>query len=295
MNPLLDEWLSHLAVERNLSENTVSAYHSDLEDFLNFFKVRDPESLGAIRPSDVVEYFRMLMEKKGASARTRARKLSAIKAFYRYRTAETKSGSNPVENMETPSSARYLPRALNTAQVELLLKKPDVRTDDGVRDAAMLELMYSTGLRVSELVNIRTGEVNLTAGFVTTMGKGSKERLVPMGDHAADKIRNYLKTRPHYVRKSNPPELFLTRLGKPMTRQMFWLIIRKYALTAGIRGKISPHALRHSFATHLLENGADLRAVQMMLGHSSITTTQIYTHVNRTRLAGILAKAHPRG
>jgi integrase/recombinase XerD len=142
---------------------------------------------------------------------------------------------------------------------------------------------------------MRTGDVKLTAGYVIAMGKGSKERFVPMGDHAADKIRNYLKIRPHYVKKSNPPELFLTRLGKPMTRQMFWLIIKKYALTAGIRGKISPHALRHSFATHLLENGADLRAVQMMLGHSSITTTQIYTHVNRTRLAEILAKAHPRG
>ncbi len=295
MNPLLDEWLSHLAVERNLSENTVSAYHSDLKDFLNFFKISDPESLGAIRPSDVVKYFRRLMEKKGASARTRARKLSAIKAFYRYRAAETGAGSNPVENMETPSSAKYLPRAMNTAQVELLLKGPDVRTSDGARDSAMLEIMYSTGLRVSELVNITTGDVNLTAGYVIAMGKGSKERFVPMGDHAADKIRNYLKIRPHYVKKSNPPELFLTRLGKPMTRQMYWLIIKKYALTAGIRGKISPHALRHSFATHLLENGADLRAVQMMLGHSNITTTQIYTHVNRTRLAEILAKAHPRG
>jgi integrase/recombinase XerD len=294
MNQLLDEWLSHLAVERNLSENTIKAYHSDLESFISFFKIRDSASLGSVKPSGVVEYFRQLMAKK-ISARSRARKLSAIRAFYRYCVAEKKADANPVENMETPSSAKYLPRTLNPGQVDLLLQTPDVKTPAGARDSAMLELLYSTGLRVSELVNVKTGSVNMTAGYIITMGKGSKERLIPLGERAMDKIKEYLKARPTFAKKSNPPELFLTRLGKPMTRQMFWLTIKKYALNAGMSGKISPHALRHSFATHMLENGADLRAVQMMLGHSSITTTQIYTHVNRARLSQIHSKSHPRG
>jgi len=295
MNPLLDEWLSYLTVERNLSENTVDAYSRDVQDFLRHFAAHTAASLELVKPSGLTAYFKKLME-QNISARSRGRKLSSIRMFYRYCVAEKRVESNPTENMENPAAAKYLPHILNTRQVESLLKQPDNATRDGARDATMLELLYSTGMRVSELVNVKTGDVNLGAGYLLTMGKGSKERIIPIGERAVEMVKNFIaRTRPLFIKKTNPPELFLTRLGKPMTRQMFWRIIKKYALTAGIHQKISPHVLRHSFATHLLEHGADLRAVQMMLGHSSITTTQIYTHINRARLAEIHLKSHPRG
>ncbi|MBI3794749.1 MAG: site-specific tyrosine recombinase XerD [Nitrospinae bacterium] len=295
MNELLDDWLSHLAVEKNLSENTISAYHRDVAEFLKYFKAETDETLAKVRSGDMVQYFRSLMTKK-ISARSRARKLSAIRMFFRHRVAEKKCEASPVETMEAPSSAKYLPRTVNTEQVNLLLNAPDGTTDDGARDSAMLELLYSTGLRVSELVGIKTSDINFTAGYLVTMGKGAKERLIPVGERAIEKINKYLALRPSVLKKwENPRELFLTRLGKPMTRQMFWQLVKKYVLKAGLNPDISPHSLRHSFATHLLENGADLRAVQMMLGHSSVTTTQIYTHINRTRLAEVHARTHPRG
>lgn len=294
-NPLLDGWLAHLAVERNLSENTLDAYNRDVSAFLDHFKAATPEETGRITASGLVGYFQSLLAKK-ISARSRGRKLSAIRMFYRYLTAEKLVEADPTQNMENPASARHLPHVMNTRQVDALLGQPDPATREGARDGAMLELMYSTGMRVSELVGAKTADLNLTAGYMLTMGKGSKERVIPMGERAVETLRRYIeRARPLFVKKANPPELFLTRLGKPMTRQMFWLIVKKYARAAGITHAISPHMLRHSFATHLLERGADLRAVQMMLGHSSMTTTQIYTHINRARMAEVHAKAHPRG
>ncbi len=301
MHPFLDEWLTYLVVERNLSENTVSAYRRDVEDYLNYVQKLYPNAAKALgqletaKARDVAAYLRSLHKKK-IGARSIGRKLSSIRMFHRYLTAEKIVETDPTENLEAPKSPRRLPHVLNSAQVERLLEQPDEQTPLGARDAAMMELLYSTGMRVSELVNLKTEDVYIAAGYIKTMGKGSKERVIPIGERAAEKITGYISgARPHFLKKSNPADLFITRLGKAMTRQMFWQIIKKYALKAGIRRKIYPHLLRHSFATHLLEHGADLRAVQMMLGHSSITTTEIYTHLERARLAQLVKKAHPRG
>ena len=294
-HPLLDEWLEHLTVERNLSENTIAAYRRDVAEFLAHFKSPAAEQLERITAAEMVGYFKTLLDNKIA-ARSRGRKLSAIRMFHRHLVAQKHVSADPTENMESPGAAKYLPKVLNTKQVDALLEQPDQTAREGLRDAAMLELLYSTGMRVSELVNVKSADINMTGGYIMTMGKGAKERVIPIGERALDVVKRYYeKARPLYVKKINPEALFLTRLGRPMTRQMFWRLIKKYAGKAGIATQISPHVLRHSFATHLLEHGADLRAVQMMLGHSSMTTTQIYTHINRARLAGIHAKAHPRG
>jgi len=292
---LPDQWITYLTVERNLSENSIEAYSRDIFEFLSFHSARSgkgPERLGK---SDVTDWL-IHLKKKKLSPRSAARKLSAVRMFYRFAVQRRRVGADPTVNIEMPSRAKYLPPNLNTAEVDRLLAQPDESTVTGARDSAMMELLYSTGLRVSELTELETGGVDLTVGYVTTMGKGARERVVPMGDRAIKKLASYItKIRPKYIRKGNPTELFLTRLGKSMTRQMFWLIIKKYALKAGIKKKISPHVLRHSFATHMLEGGANLRALQMMLGHSSLTTTEIYTHLHREILVEIHGKAHPRG
>ncbi len=294
-HPLLDEWLEHLIVERNLSENTVDAYRRDVAEFLAYFKSPPAPGLEQITAAALTGYFKTLLDNKIA-ARSRGRKLSAIRMFYRHLVAQKHVNADPTQNMENPGAAKYLPKVLNAKQVDALLEQPDQDAKEGLRDAAMLELLYSTGMRVSELVNVKSADLNMTGGYIMTMGKGAKERVIPLGERALDMVKRYYgKARPLYIKKTNPEALFLTRLGRPMTRQMFWRLIKKYAVKAGISAQISPHVLRHSFATHLLERGADLRAVQMMLGHSSMTTTQIYTHINRTRLAEIQAKAHPRG
>ncbi len=294
-HPLLDEWLEHLIVERNLSENTVDAYRRDVAEFLAHFKSPPAGGLERITTAALTGYFKTLLD-NNIAARSRGRKLSALRMFYRHLVAQKHVNADPTQNMELPGAAKYLPKVLNTKQVDALLEQPGQDSKEGLRDAAMLELLYSTGMRVSELVNVKSADLNMTGGYIMTMGKGAKERVIPLGQRALDMVKRYYeKARPLYIKKANPEALFLTRLGKPMTRQMFWQIIKKYAAKAGISTQISPHVLRHSFATHLLEGGADLRAVQMMLGHSSMTTTQIYTHINRTRLAEIQAKAHPRG
>lgn len=294
-HPLLDEWLEHLIVERNLSENTVDAYRRDVAEFLAHFKSPSAQGLEHITAAELVGYFKTLLD-NNIAARSRGRKLSAIRMFYRHLVAQKHVNADPARNMENPGAAKHLPKVLNSRQVDALLEQPDQDAKEGLRDAAMLELLYSTGMRVSELVNVKSADLNMTGGYLMTMGKGAKERIIPIGERALDMVKRYCeRARPLYIKKTNPEALFLTRLGKPMTRQMFWQLIKKYAGKAGIPAQISPHVLRHSFATHLLERGADLRAVQMMLGHSSMTTTQIYTHINRTRLAEIQAKAHPRG
>ena len=285
-------FLDYLAVEKGLARNSLSAYASDLRHFGHWIADQGFE-LERIERINNDKYFQWLRG-AGISARSVARALAAIRGLFRFLVAERHLKKDPTENLENPKLWSTLPKSLQPSEVEALLAAPDRATPDGLRDAAMLELLYATGLRVSELIKVRIDEVVLDAGFLRTIGKGSKERIVPFGDTARDVIVEYFeKARPE-LDKYNDPHLFLSRRGRPMTRQAFWMKITRHAREAGVKAHISPHVLRHSFATHLLENGADLRSVQMMLGHADISTTQIYTHVSRARLQKMYDQFHPR-
>jgi integrase/recombinase XerD len=289
---LTDQFFNYLKVERGLSGNTIQAYSSDLTKFLRFLEV---QKIGALEVTRENLSTYLLLLSKGISPRSLARSLSSIKGFYRFLVAEGKLETNPARLQEAPRLPRRLPGALSMNEVERLLCQPDPSTPTGLRDQAMLELLYATGLRVSELVHLKVFDLNMEAGFLRTLGKGAKERLVPVGTKALEAVKAYLLYgRRGLVKGTNPPFLFLNGRGKALTRQGFWKIIRAYGRKALIRRKISPHSLRHSFATHLLEGGADLRSVQLMLGHADISTTQIYTHVTRERLKQIHEQFHPR-
>jgi len=291
-NRLADQFFDYLKVERGLSGNTLQSYSSDL---MRFFRYLEGKGIGplSVTREDLSTY--LLTLSKGISPRSIARNLSSLRGFYRFLVAEGRLDSNPARLQEAPRLPRRLPGALSMNEVDRLLVQPDPATTTGLRDRAMLELLYATGLRVSELINLKVFDMNMEAGFLRTLGKGSKERLVPIGAKALDAVKEYLLYgRPPLVKGVNPPFLFLNGRGKALTRQGFWKIIRIYGRKASIRRKISPHSLRHSFATHLLENGADLRSVQLMLGHADISTTQIYTHVTRERLKQIHEQFHPR-
>ncbi|HET8796725.1 MAG TPA: site-specific tyrosine recombinase XerD [Thermoanaerobaculia bacterium] len=285
-------FLDYLAVEKGLAKNSLASYAIDLRHFGHHLADQSLELEGVERVH-IVKYFQSLRG-AGISARSVARALAAIRGLFRFLVAERHLKKDPTENLENPKLWSTLPKSLPPPEVEALLAAPDRSTPDGQRDAAMLELLYATGLRVSELIKVRIDEVVLDAGFLRTMGKGSKERIVPFGDTARDAIVAYMESGRVALDKQSDPHLFLSRRGRPMTRQSFWMKIVRYAREAGIRSHISPHVLRHSFATHLLENGADLRSVQMMLGHADISTTQIYTHVSRARLQALYEKFHPR-
>ncbi len=285
-------FLDYLAVERGLAKNSLASYQHDLRRFSKWLDDNgiDPAKVDRLQ---IVRYFQSL-RRGGISARSVARALAAIRGLFRFLVAERHLKHDPTENIENPKLWANLPKSLPADEVEALLAAPDRTKPDGLRDAAMLELLYATGLRVSELIRVKSDEIVLDAGFLRTIGKGSKERIVPFGDTARDAIVAYIERgRSHFV-KHNDEHLFLSNRGRPMTRQSFWLKITKYARKAGITSHISPHVLRHAFATHLLENGADLRSVQMMLGHSDISTTQIYTHVSRARLQKMYDQFHPR-
>jgi integrase/recombinase XerD len=285
-------FLDYLAVEKGLAKNSLAAYATDLRKFGVWLGDQSLE-LDRVERIHIVRYFQS-MRKAGISARSVARSLAAIRGLFRFLVAERHLKNEPTENLENPKLWSTLPKSLLSSEVEALLNAPDLTTPEGLRDRAMLELLYATGLRVSELIRVRIDEVVLDAGFLRTMGKGSKERIVPFGDAARQAMIDYSeKARPHFA-KDNDPHLFLSQRGRPMTRQSFWMKVAKYARNAGIKSHISPHVLRHSFATHLLENGADLRSVQMMLGHADISTTQIYTHVSRARLQRMYESFHPR-
>ncbi|MBI5815568.1 MAG: site-specific tyrosine recombinase XerD [Nitrospinae bacterium] len=293
---LLDGYITHLALERNRSRNTLEAYNRDLKRFLAQIGYTGPDSLNRMAPPDVVAYMKSLRD-SGMSASSTARNLAAIKGLYRYMLKLGLLSSNPSEAIQAPRLWKTLPDVLSLAEVEKLLEAPKPATPEGVRDGAMLETMYATGLRVSELVGLKLNDVNFEMGYLSTIGKGSKERVTPMGEVALEKIKEYRRSaRPRLamLHGKQIEALFITRRGGAMTRQGFWKIVKKYALMAGIKKGISPHSLRHSFATHLLERGADLRAVQQMLGHADISTTQIYTHVAKTRMKEIYDKIHPR-
>jgi len=285
-------FLDYLAVEKGLAKNSLSAYSVDLRHFGHYLKDLRVE-LDDVERLHIVKYFQTLRG-AGISARSVARALAAIRGLFRFLVAERHLKKDPTENLENPKLWSSLPKSMQPEEVEALLAAPDRSTPEGLRDAAMLELLYATGLRVSELIKVRIEDVVMDAGFLRTLGKGSKERIVPFGDTAKEAILAFIEKGRPDLDKFNDPHLFLTRRGRPMTRQAFWMNIVKHARNAGIKAHISPHMLRHSFATHLLENGADLRSVQMMLGHADISTTQIYTHVSRARLQRMYESFHPR-
>ena len=294
-NILLDQFINHLRIERGLSENTVSSYSSDLIKYFNYLGGEKKLPLIVTR-EDIAKYLGTIKKNNTYSARTIARNLSAIKMFYRFLISEGRLTDNPARLLEPIKLPGRLPGTLSHDDVDRLLAAPDNTTSLGQRDIAMLELLYATGLRVSELVGLHIVNVNLDPGYIRTVGKGSKERLVPMGEKARDAIKFYLTYgRQDLIKGKNIPFIFLNSRGSSISRQGFWKIIKKYGIIAGITKKITPHSLRHSFASHLLEGGADLRAVQVMLGHVDISTTQIYTHVARQQLKELHERFHPRG
>jgi integrase/recombinase XerD len=286
-----------LRVERELSVATVAAYGHDLAELARFVVGRGKNDVSDVRPVEVLDYLAALTA-QGLSARSQARALVALRQFWKFLRAERICETNPTEEIDLPRFGRKLPVFLTLDEVDKLLATPDRATPRGLRDSAMLETLYATGLRVSELVKLRLGDVNLEAGYLVAFGKGKKQRLVPLGEAAIGAIKTYLDTgRAHFLTEGSAPsndELFLTRFGSRMTRQGFWKIITGLARAAGIRKPISPHKLRHSFATHLVERGADLRSVQSMLGHADIGTTEIYTHLSRAHLRSVYEKFHPR-
>jgi len=289
---LLRLFLEYLAVEKGLARNTMLAYSRDLAKFLAFVK-KEKIAWARIGEEEAVRFVHA-QSRAGLSARSMARLISALKSFFKFLILSGFLKKNPASQLTTPSTWRALPKVLTVSEVEALLRTPDEKTPRGLRDRAMLEVLYGSGLRVSELVTLKPADANLGDGFLICRGKGGKERIIPLGREACGWVGRYLReVRPRF--DSGPsPFLFLTRRGQGFTRQGFWKVLRGHAGKAGLAAKISPHVLRHSFATHLLERGADLRSVQLMLGHSQITTTQIYTHVSRERLRRVYDQFHPR-
>ncbi len=288
-----DLYLDHLKVERNLAANTLESYSRDLARLRRFLDQRGRERVDEVTPIDLTDHL-LALARDGLSTRSRARALVALRGWFRFLVAERRLDADPAETLDAPRTGRRLPDVLGEDAVDRLLAAPPLHTPRGVRDAAMIETLYATGLRVSELVSLKTADTHLGPGYVRVFGKGRKQRLVPLGDPARDRIVQYLEqARPGFVRDPGEPALFLTGRGKPMTRQGFWKLLKAYARSVGI-AEVSPHKLRHSFATHLVENGADLRAVQAMLGHADISTTQIYTHISRARLVELYHRHHPR-
>ena len=289
----LQSFLDALWLESGLSNNTIDAYRRDLLAFASWLKEDSVDLTGASR-EDILRYQGIRL-REGRKARSEARLLSSLRRFYRYLCREEIRESDPTAKIETPRIGRTLPSSLTEQEVEALLAEPDCGVPLGLRDRAMLEVLYASGLRVSELVNLKVEQVNMRQGLVRCVGKGNKERLVPLGEIALDWLQRYLlEARADLLLGSATDDLFPTRRGKAMTRQAFWYLIKRYAMQASIVKPLSPHTLRHAFATHLLNHGADLRVVQLLLGHADLSTTQIYTHVARERLKSLHATHHPR-
>ena len=289
----LDTFIDHLWLEDGLSKNTLQSYRLDLTTFAAWVCMQGKQLL-TVDKNDIQQYLAVKFPQ--SKPRSIGRLIASLRRFYRYGLRENKISVDPTLQIESPKLPRSLPKSLNEDEVLALLNAPDLSEPAGLRDRAMLELLYACGLRVSELVSIKTTEVSLSDAVVRVTGKGSKTRLVPMGEEAADWIGRYLKqARPEILQKRLSDALFVSNRGEAMTRQAFWYLIKRYALLAGIQKHMSPHVLRHAFATHLLNHGADLRVVQMLLGHSDISTTQIYTHVARESLKKLHSQHHPRG
>ena len=295
MQELVESFLNYLSVERSLSRNTILSYRRDLEKYIHYLKVSNINSLSQTARKNISDFMFGLKD-SGLSAVSIARNLVAIKVLYRFLVRERILTTDPSSLLDSPKLWKKIPDVLSSLEVEALLEAPDLKTARGLRDKAILELMYATGLRVSEAVNLKTQDVNFDVGFLRCIGKGSKERIVPLGKESIQAIKKYLEeARPKLARGAGEDAfLFLSRLGKKISRQSFWKLIKHYAALARIKKNIRPHTLRHSFATHLLERGADLRSVQEMLGHADISTTQIYTHIDKNRLKMIHKNFHPR-
>jgi len=291
---LVDTFLDHLAVERGLAENTRLAYRADLAQFTEFLRHRGIRQLNAAQREHVTEYL-LRRRKGGLSARSLSRHLAAIRMFCRFLFREKLLAADITQTIDSPKLWRTLPHTLGYEEVERLLAAPDTRRKLGLRDKAMLEFLYATGLRVSEVAHAKLNDINFEAGFVRSIGKGNKERIVPVGKQAVEWLQRYLReARASFPKSDSVPEVFLSTRGKPLSRKTIWLLIKKHARAAGIPTNITPHTLRHSFATHLLDNGGDLRVIQEMLGHADISTTQVYTHVDQQRLKETHYRYHPR-
>lgn len=295
MEDELKDFMHFLIVEKALAKNTIVSYERDLKAYVKYIKtVENVQSINGIGRIQIVHFLGHLKE-QGKSSRTIARNIASIRAFHQFLLREKVAEQDPSVHIETPQLERTLPKVLNLQEVERLLEAPKLTTHYGLRDKAMLELLYATGIRVSELIELNLDDAHLTMGFVRCIGKGNKERIIPLGRTAATAIQEYLdKGRPQFIKNQREESLFVNHHGRRLTRQGFWKILKGLTKEAGIEKDLTPHTLRHSFATHLLENGADLRAVQEMLGHSDISTTQIYTHVTKTRLKDVYSQFHPR-
>ena len=289
---LIDNFIDELWLEKGLSKNTLSAYRQDLFFFSNWYK---GSNLLDVTRIDLLDYLASRL-KDGYSSRSTARSLSSLRAFYGHLTVRFNLSENPTTRVDSPKLGHTLPKTISEEQVESLIKAPNTEQDIGLRDRAMLELIYACGLRVSELIQLDILNLNLRQGVIRVIGKGEKERLVPMGEEALHWIERYInKSRPNLLKDNKVSQLFLSKRGRQMTRQAFWYRIKEYASIASIKADLSPHTLRHAFATHLINHGADLRTVQLLLGHSSLSTTQIYTEVARHRMKELHNEHHPRG
>ncbi len=294
MKELIDAFLNYLSVERGLANNTISAYREDLNTYLDFIEKNHIDTLSKISKENITGF--MLSQRDGGiSPNSVARRLAAIRMFHRFLARERILKADPSALIDSPKLWKRVPDALTVNEVEALIAQPDVHDTQGIRDKAILETLYATGMRVSEAVNLKKDNLNLDIGFLRCIGKGNKERIIPLGKKAITSINRYLQaSRPKLLKNKESDFLFVGRLGAKISRQSFWKIIKKYSKLAHIKKPIKTHTLRHSFATHLLEHGADLRSVQEMLGHSDISTTQIYTHINKDRLKSVHKQFHPR-
>ncbi|MFA5093050.1 MAG: site-specific tyrosine recombinase XerD [Candidatus Omnitrophota bacterium] len=294
MKELIDSFLDYLSVERALAKNTILAYRQDLNIYLDFMTKRGINALSKVSRNDIVEF--MHSEKdKGVSPTSISRRLAAIRMFHRFLSRERVLKNDPTTLIESPRLWKKIPDTLSLNEVEALISQPDPRDHQGARDKAILETLYATGMRVSEICGLKTNNVNLDIGFLRCIGKGNKERIIPLGKKAIHSINRYLEfARQYFLKKKTGENLFISRSGAKLSRQSIWKLIKRYAKEAKIKKPIKVHTLRHSFATHLLERGADLRSVQEMLGHSNISTTQIYTHIDKERLKSIHKMFHPR-
>ncbi len=295
INEMTESFLNYLSIERGFTKNTISAYTHDLQRFLLFLNKNG--NLLEWGDKDFIYRYIRILKKKGLLSISISRNLSVIKSFYRFLLTEGTIYSDPTANLESIRIGKRLPRFLSQVEVERLLNQPDTSTLLGLRDKAIIEILYATGLRESEIIGVNIDDIDLEVCYIRVMGKGGKERIVPVGEMAVEAIKKYLESGRERLkrRKYENTKLFLNWYGRPLSRMGVWKIVRKYAVKAGITKPVSPHIFRHSFATHLLENDADLRSIQQMLGHAKISTTQIYTHINQSRLKAIHTKYHPRG
>ena len=296
MQELLTKYFNYLLIERGIAQNTLESYGRDLRRFLLFVQEnKGLTDVHEVTPEVIIEYL-VRIKNEGLAANSMNRSLAALRGFYKYLLREKIIIETPLANIELAKVWMKLPDTISKEEMKAILAQPGSQTTPAIRNTAMLELLYATGIRVSELINLTMNSVNWQVGFLVVMGKGSKERIVPIGKTAYDCTRLYVdKARPQLIQKKNTDILFLNRFGTKFTRQGLWKIVIRYAQKAGLKKKVHPHTFRHSFASHLLEGGADLRTVQVMLGHADISTTQIYTHITKERLKEIHAKYHPRG